>query len=129
MKRIVLFGATGNVGMYFADYCRRYLNKEEYELVAVGRKKTDWFEKNGIRYERVDLTRAEDFEKLPKEGVYAVVNMAGLLPAYLKEYDPFKYIDVNVTGGMRVLEYARSVGADRTLYMQSWAEMAGYFGK
>ncbi len=129
MKKIVLFGATGNIGMYFADYCRTHLNREEYELIAVGRKKTDWFERNGIRYVEVDLTHEEDFQKLPTEDIYAVVNMAGLLPAYLKQYDPFKYIDVNVTGGMRVLEYARKTGADRTLYMQSWAEMAGYFGK
>ena len=97
MKKIVLFGATGNIGMYFADYCNEHLDKNEYELIAVGRKKTDWFAAHGIRYERVDLTRAEDFDRLPQKDVYAVVNMAGLLPAYLKEYDPFRYIDTNVT--------------------------------
>ena len=44
MKKIVLFGATGNTGMYFADYCQQYLDKNEYELIAVGRKSTKWFE-------------------------------------------------------------------------------------
>ena len=129
MKKIILFGATGNTGMYYADYCNHYLNKNEYELIAVGRKATKWFEDNGIKYYQVDIRNEQDFEQLPQEDVHAVVNMAGLLPAYLKEYDPFAYVDTNVTGGMRVLEYARKVGANRVLYAQTWAEMAGYWGK
>lgn len=129
MKKIILFGATGNTGMYFADYCNQLLDKEQYELIAVGRKDTAWFEEHGITYYRVDIRCQGDFEKLPTEDVYAVINMAGILPAYLKEYDPFAYIDTNVTGGMRVLEYARKVRADRVLYLQTWAEMAGYWGK
>ena len=129
MKKIVVFGATGNTGMYFADYCAKHLDRNEYELIAVGRKETDWFSGQGIAYRRVDIRSAEDFKKLPFENVHAVVNLAGLLPAYLKEYDPFAYIDTNVTGGMRVLEYARQSGADRVLYAQTWAEMAGYWGK
>ena len=129
MKYIVLFGATGNTGMYFADHCLKNLDSSKYRLIATGRKKTDWFERNGIEYVQVDITKAEDFSKLPKDNVHAVVNMAGLLPAYLEEYDPFKYIDTNVYGGMRVLEYARATGADRVLYAQTWAEMAGYWGK
>lgn len=129
MKKIVLFGATGNTGMYFADYCSQHLDKKEYELVAVGRKETDWFANNAIDYRQVDIRRQEDFHKLPQEDVFAVVNLAGLLPAYRKEFDPFAYVDTNVTGGMRVLEYARQTGADRVLYAQTWAEMAGYWGK
>ena len=129
MKKIILFGATGNTGMYYADYCNQHLDKREYELIAVGRKATEWFKNNGIKYYQVDIRNEKDFEKLPQEDVHAVVNMAGLLPAYLKEYDPFAYIDTNVTGGMRILEYARKTGADRVLYAQTWAEMAGYWGK
>ena len=129
MKKIVLFGATGNTGMYFADYCAKHLDASEYELIAVGRKNTNWFNDNGIKYVQVDVSREDDFAKLPTQDLYAVVNLAGILPAYLKEYDPFKYIDTNVSGGVRVLEYARKNGADRALYAQTWAEMAGYWGK
>ena len=115
--------------MYFADYCASHLDKTKYELIATGRKTTNWFSENGIRYEQVDICREEDFSKLPTDDVYAIVNMAGILPAYLKKYDPYKYIDTNVKGGVRVLEYARKNRADRVLYMQTWAEMAGYWGK
>lgn len=129
MKNIVIFGATGNTGAYFVDYCKQHLDPKEYNLIAVGRKSTNWFAEQGIDYRQVDICNQEDFEKLPKEHVHAVVNLAGLLPAYLKKYDPFAYINTNVTGGMRVLEYARNTGADRVLYAQTWAEMAGYWGK
>lgn len=129
MKKIIIFGATGNTGMYFADYCKQHLNKSEYEIIAVGRKNTTWFEKNGITYKQVDICNEDDFKTLPQENVYAVVNMAGILPAYLKEYNPFVYINTNITGGLQVLEYARRTNADRILYTQTWAEMAGYWGK
>lgn len=128
MKKIIVFGATGNIGAYFVDYCKEYLDKK-YEVIAVGRKNTDFFKKNGIRYIQVDICKREDFEKLPQDDVYAVVNVAGLLPAYSKEYDPFAYVETNINGALRILEYARKNGADRILYTQTWAEMAGYWGK
>lgn len=128
MKKIIVFGATGNIGAYFVDYCKKNFNST-CEVIAVGRKKTDFFEKQGIRYVQVDLTKAEDFDKLPQDDVYAVVNLAGVLPAYLEEYDPFVYINTNITGAVRILEYARKNNADRVLYTQTWAEMAGYWGK
>ncbi len=129
MKKIVVFGATGNTGVYFVDYCKQYLDASAYEVIAVGRKKTTLFEENGIRYIKVDVCRQEDFEKLPTDDVYAVVNMSGLLPAYMKEYDPFAYVETNVKGSLRILEYARKTHADRVLYLQTWAEMAAVWGK
>lgn len=128
MKKIVVFGATGNVGAYFVDYCINNVDSSEYEVIAVGRKKTDYYDNKGIRYVNVDVTRQDDFNKLPTEEVYAVVNMAGLLPAYLKEYNPFAYVETNINGALRILEYARVNGADRTLYTQTWSVQGGYWG-
>lgn len=129
MKKILVFGATGNIGVYFVDYCKEHLDSSEFEVIAIGRRDTDFFKNNGIKYFRVDLTKSEDFTKLPTEDVYAVVNLAGLLPAYLKEFNPFAYVETNINGSLRILEYARKSGADRALYAQTWAEMAGYWGK
>ncbi|MBR5637251.1 MAG: NAD-dependent epimerase/dehydratase family protein, partial [Pseudobutyrivibrio sp.] len=129
MKKIIVFGATGNVGAYFVDYCNRYINQSEYEVIAVGRRKTSFFDKLGIKYIQVDITEEDDFKKLPTNDVYAVVNCAGLLPAYLKEYDPFAYVETNINGSLRILEYARKNKVDRALYTQTWAEQGGYWGK
>ena len=41
MKKIIVFGATGNIGAYFIDYCKTRL-QDEYEIIAVGRKYTDY---------------------------------------------------------------------------------------
>ena len=128
MKKIVVFGATGNVGAYFVDYCKKHIDESKYEVIAVGRKNTKYYEHNGIDYYQVDICKPEDFDKLPTDNVYAVVNFAGLLPAYLKKYNPQAYIDTNISGGVRVLEYARINNADRVLYTQTWSEQGGYWG-
>ena len=128
MKKIVVFGATGNIGAYFTDYCRKHVDTG-YEVIAVGRRKTDFFASVGVTYLSVDITREEDFELLPKDGVYAVVNLAGILPAYYKDFNPLMYIQTNVSGAIRILEYAGVVGADRVVYTQTWAELAGYWGE
>ena len=96
MKKIVIFGSTGNIGAYFTDYCNNMIDKKQYEVIAVGRKHTDYYRKAGIEYINVDLCNSSDFERLPIDDLYAVVNLAGLLPAYMKEYDPFKYVETNI---------------------------------
>lgn len=129
MKKIVIFGATGNIGAYLVDYCNDHVNKDEYEILAVGRRNTDFFDNHGIKYCQVDITKEEDFAKLPTDEIYAIINAAGLLPAYLKDYSPFAYVDTNIYGALRILEYARMTKADRVLYTQTWAEQAGYWGE
>lgn len=127
MEKIIIFGATGNIGAYFVDYCKTYLGKD-YEIIAVGRKSTDFFSKQGIEYLQVDINNPNDFKVLPQKNVYAVVNLAGLLPAYLKVFNPFDYVETNINGALRILEYARIHGVDRVLYTQTWSVQGGYWG-
>ena len=129
MRKIVVFGATGNIGAYFIDYCKNRLEENKYQIIAVGRKKTDYFQKNDIEYANVDVCNDSDFQRLPTGDIYAVVNLAGILPAYLKQYDPFKYVETNICGALRILEYARNNNADRALYTQTWSVQGGYWGK
>lgn len=129
MKQIIVFGATGNIGAYFVDYCKEMFHGSEYEVVAAGRRKTSFFKENGIPYVDIDICKDDDFLKLPQNDVYAVVHLAGLLPAYLQRYDPFAYVETNIKGSLRILEYARKVQADRVLYTQTWSDQGGYWGK
>lgn len=128
MKKILVFGATGNIGAYLVDYLNSNLSTSEYEVIAIGRKKTTFFERIGVQYLRVDVNKAEDFDKLPTEDVFAIVNLAGLLPAYLKEYNPFSYVETNINGALRILEFARKNNVDRVLYTQTWSVQGGYWG-
>ena len=129
MKKILVFGATGNIGAYLVDYLNSHLNPKEYNVIAIGRKEIHFFENLGIEYLQVDVTNTENFEKLPKGDVFAIVNLVGLLPAYVKEYNPFRYVDTNINGALNILEYARKNSVDRVLYTQTWSVQGGYWGK
>ena len=118
-KKVIIFGASGNVGSYVFKYATEYFNKDEYEVIASGRRHTDLFEKNGWKYISVDLTRMEDFDRLPTENVYAVVHLAAEIPSYMNDYNPRKYIDSIIIGTANVLEYCRKTKADRILFSQT----------
>ena len=78
--RIIIFGATGGIGAYTIMHL---FDTRKYELIAVGHRKNDngFFESYGIPYYSVDVADYKSFDCLPKDDVYAVVNMAGVLPA------------------------------------------------
>lgn len=105
MKKVVVFGASGNTGTYFVKYFLENNSDKDYEVVAVGTRETQKFDELGVTYYRVDITKKEEFDKLP-EDVYAVVDLAGAMPARMKGYDPQYYIDVNITGNLIFLNTA-----------------------
>ena len=125
-RKIVVFGSAGNLGKYFIDYLLNNLNKNEYEIISIGTKSEYPYSFYKGKYIQVDISRRSDFNKLPMENIYAIVDFAGVLPAYLKEDNPYKYIDVNITGTLNILEYCKEVKADRIIYTHTWAEMNGY---
>lgn len=115
-KKIIIFGATGNVGSYVFKYANEYFENKDYEVIASGRRKTDFFEKRGIKYYSVDLSKKEDFDVLPTENVYAVIYLAAEIPSYMDNYSAEKYVNSNIIGAFNVLEYCRKVKADRILF-------------
>lgn len=123
MKKIIVFGASGDTGRYFVNYFLENYKESECQLVATGTRKTDYFKQFNIPYYIVDIAKKEDFLKLPQEEVYAVVDLAGIMPARMRGYDPYKYIDVNITGTLNVLEYCRKAGVDRILFAQSFGDI------
>ena len=116
MKKIVVFGATGNVGSYMVKYMKEYFSGSDFEVIASGRRETNFFEKLEIPYFSVDITKPEDFSKLPTENVFAVVHLAAIIPAYMVGYKPEQYLQANIIGTWNVLEYCRKIRADRILF-------------
>ncbi|OPX50371.1 NAD-dependent epimerase/dehydratase family protein [Clostridium thermobutyricum] len=129
MKKIIIFGASGNIGSYFTKYCKEYFNNKEYEIIASGRKETAIFDKIGIKYISVDITKESDFEKLPKNDIYAIILLAAKIPSYMDVYNPKEYLESNIIGAFNVLEYCRKVKADRILYTQTTFDISEYFGE
>lgn len=128
MKKIIIIGATGETGMYITDYfCN--INPKEYEIVAVGRRKTNFFSKYGIRYHSVDIRKSDDFVQLPQDDVYAVIFTAAMMPGRMEGYHPMEYLETNVCGTLNVLEYCRKVNADRILFTQTIRDQGNKIGK
>ena len=125
-KRVIVFGATGHLGTHIAIH----LKKTGYDVIAVGRREdsNDFFAEKGIPYYSVDISRKDEFDKLPKTDIYAVCHFAGALPASMKGYDPELYISSIVSGTLNVLEYTRTIKADRIIFPQSLFDVSYLFG-
>lgn len=126
MKKIIIFGASGNVGSYVAKYASEFFNKEEFEIIATGRKQTDVFDKLNIKYISVDINKNEDFERLPKDNIYAIVFLAAVIPSYMDNYSGYSYLNTNIMGFYNVLEYARKNKVDRILYSTTVFDISLY---
>ena len=128
MKKILVFGASGDTGRYFVNYFLENYVDSEYEVIALGTRDTDYFKEIGAEYIKIDITNKVDFDLLPKN-VYAVVDLAGLMPARMKGYDPYKYIDVNIVGNLNILEFCRENHVDRILFAQSFGDIKDWAEK
>lgn len=126
MKKIIIFGATGNVGSYVTKYASEYFSGQQYEIIASGRRYTDVFDQFGVQFVSVDILQKEDFDKLPQEDVYAVILLAATIPSYMSNYDGELYLQTNIMGALNVLEYCRKVKVDRILYSQTIYDISLY---
>lgn len=119
MQKIIILGASGNVGSYLTHYAKEFFAKEDYEVVASGRRNTDVFEKEKIPYISVDITKKEDFSRLPQSDVKAVFLLSSATPSYMANYNPENYLNTNVMGTFNVLEYCRKAGVERLIFTQT----------
>jgi len=126
-KKILIFGATGNIGVYLTDYLLNNLEKNEYEIIAIGHRETQFFNKRHIDYYAVNIEDKSFFSKLPKENIFAAIHLANILPAKMTSDNPYEYFNVNVLGSINILEYLREVKADRIIFTQTYADIAGHW--
>lgn len=126
MKKVIIFGSTGNVGSYVTKYASEFFEGKDYEVIASGRRNTNVFDQFGVQYIQVDMLDKEGFEKLPKYDVYAVILLAATIPSYMTEYDGESYLQTNIIGTYNVLEYCRKVKADRIIFSQTVFDISLY---
>lgn len=126
MKRIIVFGATGNLGANIS----MHLHKLGYDVIPVGHRKNDngFFSDHGMPYYSVDIENEAEFSKLPQYDVYAVLHFAGMLPAAMKGFSATPYVQSIIQGTLNVLEYTRKVGAERIIFPQTLFDIHHLFG-
>ncbi|MBQ0126599.1 MAG: NAD-dependent epimerase/dehydratase family protein [Bacteroidales bacterium] len=122
---IIVIGASGFIGTYLTDS----LLRKGYDVLATGRspRAARFFESRGIPFLHLDITRREDFDLLPTEGVEAVILLAATLPANEEEENPYRYIASNLEGTVHALEYCRRTGVRKFISTTSYADVSGHF--
>lgn len=121
----MVFGATGSIGMYAALELAK-----KYKVIAVGHRKCDngFFEQYDIPYISVNIEDKRTFDVLDKYEPFAVVHLAGILPARMKGYAPERYINSIILGTLNVLNYCVEKNVDRIIYGQSIADVSYLYG-
>lgn len=129
---VIIIGASSFIGVHTTE---EFL-KQGGEILVTGRnnKFREHYEKLGVRYINLDLTKKKDFEQLPKENVEGVILLSGLLPANAQvnldeDENADEYFAVNTIGTINVLEYCRKNGIKRVISNCSYADVRGAWGK
>lgn len=126
MKTVLIFGATGTVGVY----CALDLKTKGYHVIAVGNRSSDngFFKDYGIEYYSVDISDYNNFDHLPKNNIDYIIHFAGAMPAHMNGYDGHRYINSIVNGTLNVLEFTRNVNSKRIVFSQSISDILYLFG-
>ena len=129
---IVIFGATGFIGLYTTEA----FIKKGYQVLGLGRneKTGKLLESMGAEFRSFDITDEEAYADLPTENVEGVVVLAGLLPANAKvdldtNENASDYFKVNVIGTINILEYCRKNHIRKVIGNSSYADVSGAWGK
>ena len=129
---VIVIGATGFIGMYTVER----LIADGEKVIATGRnqKVAPILEQMGAQFISLDITKREDFDKLPTKGVKGVVLLAGLLPANVKvditkDENAADYFEVNVIGTINVLEYCRKNYIRKVISNCSYSDVHGAWKK
>ncbi len=123
---IIVIGASSSIGTYLID--ELVDRKREIFATSLKNRNKQFYENKGVSYARLDIANEADFDELPKDNIEAVILLAGLLPANLREYDPKyykEYINVNIKGTFNVLEYCRKNKAKKIIFANSHSDVSG----
>lgn len=127
MGKIIIFGATGTLGL---PVCK-YLKSKGYDVLALGHSSngSKLFDSLGIECEKIDISDFSTFGVLPVEDVECVINFAGCLPAMMKENDSNSlYPDTIIKGTINILDYMKNVECKKLIFPQSVYDVHYLFG-
>ena len=129
---VIVFGATGFIGMYTV----RALIESGEKVIATGRNERlgHVLEKMGADFYKVDVAIPVDFDKLPFEEIKGAITLAGLLPANVHtdtnmDENAADYFRVNVIGTINILEWCRKHGIKKVIGNCSYSDVSGAWGK
>lgn len=126
MKKAIVLGATGQLGCYSA----LALKENGYDVVAVGRRKSDggFYTTKGIRFVGgFDISDSESFNLLPREKFDVVVNMAGTMPAHA-DRQMMPYVQSIVVGTVNLCNWMKELSIKRIVFNTTPSDVVDYWG-
>lgn len=128
MKKILIFGVTGNSGRELA----RYYLKKGWVVYGVGRK-DNLHEIEDVLYIKGDITDLSLYDNLPSE-VDVVVNFAGVQPSIMENSESTnlyatlrEYIEININGVYNILEWVSKSKIRSYIYSTTHRDYEGYW--
>lgn len=121
VKKIIIFGVCGNIGLYLLDYFIANKSKN-YEVIGVDIDSCDFARKN-VEFIQMNINDKDEFSKLPSEDIYAVIDLVGPMPARMEGYHPEEYVRTNVLGTFHVVQYCIENHVERFLYARSFCDI------
>jgi len=120
---IIVMGATSFIGTYLVDA----LLSQGREVLATGyrNQNAEYFTSNRIPFVQLDVSKKEDFEKLPKHNIDAIFLLSVTNPVRDDGFPPQRYFDVNTIGALNVLEFSRINQVKKVIFGSSHADVAG----
>jgi UDP-glucose 4-epimerase len=129
MKVIVIFGITSRICKHFVE---NKLLDSDYLIIGVGRSESFSIQGKNITYISGDIRDDALYEKLPRDKVFAIFNFSAVQPSILPEFQSeneeiHEYVDVNIIGTLKILDYCRSVGCDRYIFTDTHRVYENYW--
>ncbi len=128
-EKVLVFGSGGFIGTYLVNE----LLRQGYAVTASDFSKFGelYYTENNIPYVSVDITKKEDFDRIPFVEYAAVINLAAVQPANVSEknFDPRDYINVNVTGTLNILDFCKRSKAGKMIYASSHRNTQGLWAQ
>lgn len=127
-KKVIIFGSTGNCG----KYCVKSFIDKNYFVYGVSRSKSKISNANFINING-DIRDDNLYTKLPSD-VDLVINLAGVQPSILKTSENINieatlksYLDININGVFKILEFVRKKNIPNYIYTTSHREYENYW--
>jgi len=124
-KNILVFGAAGFIGTYLVDeLVKKGFLVTASDIHPLGKKH---YAQKKIPFVHVDITCEADFKKLGKKKFDVVIHLAAWQPANISQKNdhPQRYIDVNLSGTLNILEFCRKTKAGKLIYASSHRNTQG----
>lgn len=120
---IIVTGATGFIGRHLVTQ----LAEEGRKVLATGKSKNVEvnYRKIGIPFIQLDITKKDDFDKLPQNNIETFIHLAALIPraAKAKGATAEDYLRVNAMGTYNALEYCKKNSIKKFIHTTSLFEV------